>query len=57
MKSTTTSEPNVIYRPWITVDGKRLYAKNYGKKAFRIEVQAKSDDPDPDRDKDSKPRK
>lgn len=30
-----------IYRPWITVKGKRIYAKNYGKKAFRIPVSEK----------------
>ena len=36
-----------IYRPWITTkDGKRLYARNYGKKAFRIWVEEKSDKDD-----------
>ena len=36
-----------IYRPWITTkDGKRLYARNYGKKAFRIWVEEKSDNDD-----------
>ena len=36
-----------IYRPWITTkDGKRLYARNYGKKAFRIGVEEKSDKDD-----------
>jgi hypothetical protein len=29
-----------IYRPWITLpDGSRIYAKNYGKRAFRIPVE------------------
>ena len=36
-----------IYRPWITTkDGKRLYARNYGKKSFRIWVEEKSDKDD-----------
>lgn len=36
-----------IYRPWITTkDGKRLYARNYGKKVFRIWVEEKSDKDD-----------
>lgn len=36
-----------IYRPWITTkDEKRLYARNYGKKAFRIWVEEKSDKDD-----------
>lgn len=36
-----------IYRPWITTkDGKRLYARNYGKKAFCIWVEEKSDKDD-----------
>ena len=29
-----------VYRPWITVNGKRLYASFYGHKAFKIEVKA-----------------
>ena len=30
-----------IYRPWITrPDGSRIYAKQYGKKAFRIPVDS-----------------
>lgn len=30
-----------IFRPWITTkDGTRIYAKNYGKKAFRIWVDS-----------------
>lgn len=28
-----------IYRPWITKNGQRIYAKTYGLKAFKIEVQ------------------
>lgn len=28
----------VIWRPWITVDGKRIYARHYGKRAFPIVV-------------------
>ena len=29
-----------IYRPWITLaDGTRIYAKAYGKRAFRIPVE------------------
>ena len=36
-----------IYRPWITTkDGKRLYARNYGIKAFRIWEEEKSDKAD-----------
>lgn len=34
-----------IYRPWITLpDGTRIYAKNYGKRAFRIPVDDGRDD-------------
>lgn len=30
-----------IFRPWITIkDGTRIYAKDYGKKAFRIWVNS-----------------
>jgi len=28
----------VIYRPWITVKGRRIYAWQYGKKAFRLVI-------------------
>lgn len=28
-----------IYRPWTTVNGRRIYAAWYGKKAFRIFVE------------------
>jgi len=32
-------EPKYIFRPWITLpDGRKLYARNYGKKAFKIPV-------------------
>lgn len=27
-----------IFRPWITKDGKRIYARQYGKKAFPLLV-------------------
>lgn len=27
-----------IFRPWITVKGVKVYAKTYGKKAFRIPI-------------------
>jgi len=29
-----------VFVKWITKDGKRLYASSYGKKAFRILVDA-----------------
>jgi hypothetical protein len=28
----------VIYRPWITIKGRRLYASHFGKKAFRLMI-------------------
>jgi hypothetical protein len=28
----------VIWRPWTTVNGKRIYARQYGKRAFPIIV-------------------
>ncbi len=28
-----------IYRPWITVNGIKIYATQYGKKAFKIPVK------------------
>jgi hypothetical protein len=28
-----------IYRPWITKNGQRIYAKTYGLKAFKIPVE------------------
>jgi hypothetical protein len=28
----------VIYRPWITIKRRRLYASYYGKKAFRLVI-------------------
>ncbi len=31
-------EGNYIFRPYITKNGKRIYAKSYGKKAFRIPI-------------------
>lgn len=30
----------VIYTPYITRIGKRIYASSYGKKAFRLEIPA-----------------
>lgn len=29
-----------IFRPYITINGVRYYAKDYGKKAFKIPVEA-----------------
>ncbi len=34
-------EQQYIYRPWITVNGVRIYAAAYGKKAFKIPVADK----------------
>lgn len=35
---------NVIYRPWIrTRNGRKIYARHYGLKAFRIKVKKKKD--------------
>lgn len=28
-----------IYRPWITKNGQRIYAKAYGLKAFKIRIK------------------
>jgi len=40
------SEPTIIFRPWITLkNGKRLYARQFGKKAFPIKVKPKDDKP------------
>lgn len=33
-----TKEVQYIYRPWITVNGVKIYASTYGKKAFKIPV-------------------
>ena len=30
----------VIYTPYITRNGKRIYASSYGKKVFRLEIPA-----------------
>lgn len=36
---TEGKKPKVIYRPWITTkDGRKIYAKAYGLKVFRIEL-------------------
>ena len=32
-------EKKYIYRPWITKNGQRIYAKTYGLKAFKIPVK------------------
>ena len=33
------ADKRFIWRPWTTTrDGRRIYARAYGKKAFRIEV-------------------
>jgi hypothetical protein len=38
----TTKKPcGYIFRTWITKDGVRLYAKDYGFKAWRIPVYSK----------------
>jgi hypothetical protein len=31
-------DKQVIWRPWITVDGRRIYARQFGMKAFPIRV-------------------
>ena len=36
---TQSDDKKVVYRPYITTkDGRRIWAKWYGKKAFRIEL-------------------
>ena len=30
-----------VYRTFITVNGRRIYAKNYGKRAFRIPIKTR----------------
>lgn len=45
MRDETEDDCEYIYRPWITLpDGRRIFAKNYGKKAFRISVRKGSSD-------------
>lgn len=34
----STQETVVIYTPWITRGGKRIYASQYGLKVFRLEI-------------------
>lgn len=39
--TTFTAPPHgkrVIWRPWITVNGQRIYARQFGKRAFPIIV-------------------
>ena len=39
----TRDDKVVIYRPYITAkDGRKIWAKWYGKKAFRIEIEPNS---------------
>jgi len=37
-KLTAPPGKRLIFRPWITVKGKRVYAKSYGKRVFPIYV-------------------
>ncbi len=39
-KSPIEKEDNreFIFRPWITKNGQKIYAKTYGKKAFKIYI-------------------
>lgn len=40
MRDEPEDEYDYIYRPWVTrPDGTKIYAKHYGKKAFRIPVR------------------
>lgn len=42
----TPAEPGYIYRPYITrPDGTVIWAKNYGKKAFKIPIADNDDSP------------
>lgn len=34
----TQDKKNFIFRPWITKNGNKIYAKTYGKKAFKIYI-------------------
>lgn len=36
--SNKSSDQKYIYRPYMTINGVTYWAKNYGKKAFRIPV-------------------
>ena len=36
-------EYRVIFTPYITVKGRRIYAKDYGKKCFRFKVPVERD--------------
>jgi len=39
------AKPDIIFRPWITLkNGKRLYAYQFGKKAFPIKVTTKANE-------------
>jgi len=42
-KSRSEDEAQVIYRPWITLkNGKRLYASQFGLRAFRLVIKPKA---------------
>jgi hypothetical protein len=38
IKTEDNQERKFIFRPWITKNGKKIYAKTYGKKAFKIYI-------------------
>ena len=38
IKDKNDEDRNFIFRPWITKNGKRIYAKSYGIKAFKIYI-------------------
>ena len=40
MKATKSNKKNetYIFRSWITINGVKYYAKDYGKRAFRIPI-------------------
>jgi hypothetical protein len=41
MQNTSKKPTGYIFRAWITVNGVKLYAKDYGHKAWRIPVYKK----------------
>lgn len=34
-----TDEFEIVFRPWITVKGRRIYAHTFGKKVFPLRVR------------------
>ncbi len=38
IKTEGNQERKFIFRPWVTKNGKKIYAKTYGKKAFKIYI-------------------